>query len=112
MKYYHALYMSEELIRKKAEIIEKLEKDKWQMEKYLVVLAKNERNHLEYFHSVLLLQKSISKDDLFVIGIANGELGAMELIEKITQEVYDETKGTDIRSFILQKQKEYEEGNV
>ena len=112
MKYYHALYMSEELIRKKAKIIEKLEKDKWQMEKYLVVLAKNERNHLEYFHSVLLLQKSISKDDLFVIGIANGELGAMELIEKITQEVYDETKGTDIRSFILQKQKEYEEGNV
>lgn len=112
MKYYHALYMSEELIQKKAEIIEKLEKDKWQMEKYLVVLAKNERNHLEYFHSVLLLQKSISKDDLFVIGIANGELGAMELIEKITQEVYDETKGTDIRSFILQKQKEYEEGNV
>lgn len=112
MKYYHALYMSEELIQKKAEIIEKLEKDKWQMEKYLVVLAKNERNQLEYFHSVLLLQKSISKDDLFVIGIANGELGAMELIEKITQEVYDETKGTDIRSFILQKQKEYEEGNV
>lgn len=112
MKYYHALYMSEELILKKAEIIEKLEKDKWQMEKYLIVLAKNEKNHLEYFHSVLLLQKSISKDDLFVVGIANGELGAMALIEKITQEVYDETKGTDIRNYILQKQKEFEEGNV
>ena len=109
MKYYHALYMSDELVQKKAEIIEKIEKDKWQMEKYLIVLAKNEKNHLEYFHSVLLLQKSIAKDYLFVIGIANGELGAMELIEKITQEVYDETKGTDIRGFILQKQKEYEE---
>ena len=112
MKYYHELYMSKELIPKKTEIIEKLENDKWQMEKYLIVLAKNEKNHLEYFHSVLLLQKSIAKDDLFVIGIANGELGAMELIEKITQEVYDETKGTDIRGFILQKQKEYEERNV
>ena len=112
MKYYHALYMSEELILKKAEIIEKIEKDKWQMEKYLIVLAKNENNHLEYFHSVLLLQKSISKDDLFVVGIANGEIGAMELVEKITQEVYDETKGTDIRKYILQKQKEFEEGNV
>ena len=112
MKYYHALYMSEELIQKKAEIIEKLEKDKWQMEKFLIVLSKNKNNHLEYFHSVLLLQKAISKDDLFVIGIANGELGAMEIVEKITQEVYDETKGTDIRGFILQKQKEYEERNV
>ena len=104
--------MSDELVQKKAEIIEKIEKDKWQMGKYLIILAKNEKNHLEYFHSVLLLQKSIAKDDLFVIGIANGELGAMELIEKITQEVYDETKGTDIRGYILQKQKEYEERNV
>lgn len=112
MKYYHSLYMSDELVPKKAEIIEKIEKDKWQIEKYLIVLAKNENNHLEYFHSVMLLQKCISKDDLFVIGIANGELGAMELIEKITQEVYDETKGTDIRGYIVQKQKEYEERNV
>lgn len=112
MKYYHELYMSEELIQKKAEIIEKLEKDKWQMQKYLIVLAKNEKNHLEYFHSVLLLQQSICKDDLFIVGIANGEPGAMELVEKITQEVYDETGGTDIRNYILQKQKEFEEGNV
>ena len=112
MMYYHALYMSEELIRKKTEILEKIENDKWQMETYLIVLAKNEMNHLEYFHSVLLLQKSMSKDDLLIVGIANGEQGAMDLIEKITQEVYDETKGTDIRGYILQKQKEFEEGNV
>ena len=112
MKYYHELYMSEELISKKAEIIEKIQNDKWQMEKYLIVLAKNENNHLEFFNSVLLIQRSIVKDDLFVIGIANGELGAMELIEKITQQVYDETGGTDIRQYILHRQKEFEEGNV
>ena len=112
MKYYHELYMSSGLSQKKAEIIEKLEKDKWQIEKYLIVLAKNEKNHLEYFHSILLLQKSISKEDLFIVGIANGEHGAMELIEKITQEVYDKTNGTNIRQYILQKQREYEEGNV
>lgn len=112
MKYYHALYMSEELTSKREEILDKFENNKWQMEKYLIVLAKNEKNHLEFFNSVLLIQKSINKDDLFVIGIANGEQGAMELIEKITQEVYDETESTDIRNYILQKQKEYEEGNV
>ena len=112
MKYYHALYMSEELLSKKAEILDKFENDKWQIEKYLIVLAKNHKNHLEFLNSVLLIQKSINKDDLFVIGIANGEQGAMELIEKITQEVYDETESTDIRNYILQKQKEFEEGNV
>ena len=112
MKYYHGLYMSEELISKKAEILDKFENDRWQIEKYLIGRAKTETNHLEFFNSVLLIQKSINKDDLFVVGIANGELGAMELIEKITQEVYDETKGTDIRGYILQKQKDFEEGNV
>ena len=112
MKYYHGLYMSEELISKKAEILDKFENDRWQIEKYLIVLAKNETNHLEFFNSVLLIQKSINKHHLFVVGIANGELCAMEFIEKNTQEVYDETKGTDIRGFILQKQKEFEEGNV
>ncbi len=112
MKYYHALYMSRKMISKKAEIIERLETDKWQMQTYLIVLARNQKNHLEYFHSVLLLQKTISKEDLFVVGIANGELGAMELVEKITQDVYDKTKTTDIRGYILQKQKEFEEGNV
>ena len=76
MKYYHALYMSDKLIRKKAEILEKIENDKWQIDTYLIVLAKNEKNHLEYCHSVLLLQQSISKDDLFIGGIANGEQGA------------------------------------
>ena len=112
MKYYHGLYMSEELISKKAENLDKFENDRWQIEKYLIVRAMNETNHLEFFNSVLLIQKSINKDDLFVVGIANGELGAMELIEKITQEVYDETKGTDIRGYILQKQKDFEEGNL
>lgn len=112
MKYYHALYISEELTPKKTEIMEKLKNDKWQVEKYLIVLAKNEKNHLEFFNSVLLIQKSIPKDELFVVGIANGETGALELIEKITQEVYDETNGTNIRNYILQKQKEFEEGNV
>lgn len=37
---------------------------------------------------------------------------ALELVEKIAQEVYDETKGTDIREYILRKQQEFEEGNV
>lgn len=112
MKYYHAVYMSEELISKRKEIIDKIENNKWQPEIYLIVLAQNERNHLEYFHSVLLIQKCIPKEHLFVVGIANGSGGATDLIEKITEEVYDNTKGTDIRNYILQKQHEYEEGNV
>lgn len=112
MKYYYNLYVSEDLIGKQEEIIRNLEEDKWQLAKYLIVLATNEKNHLEIFDSVLLLQKTIPKEDLFVVGIAGGRERAFELVEKITGEVYDETGCINIRNYILQKQSEYEKGNV
>ena len=112
MKYYYALYMDEYAKEKQADIIKKIENDKWQMNIYLVALTKNEKNHMEIFHSVLLIQKALEKEDLFVVGIANGYFEALELVEKITQEVYDETGGADIRNFILQEQRKYEEERV
>lgn len=112
MKYYYALYVSSELALRKTEILHKIERKEWQLEKYLIVLTKNEKNHLEVFNSVLLLQEAISGEDLFVIGIAEGHRGALELVRQITEEVYSETKGTDIRNYLLEKQREYEESSV
>lgn len=112
MKCYYALYMDEKVIPMKKEILNKIQKDEWQFEKYLIVLSQNEKNHLEFYHSVLLLQKAVKKDDLFLVGIASGYQEALDLVEKITQNVYDETNGTDIRNYILNKQQEYEKGSV
>jgi len=112
MKFYHRLYLSEELVSKKMKIINKLEKNKLQIEIYLIVLAKSPQNHLEIFNSVYLLQDKIEKDDLLIVGITKDKQDAIQLVEKITQEVYDETNGTDIKTYILHKQQEYEEGNV
>lgn len=112
MKYYYALYMDEAVKENNDEIRKNIEKDKWQLEVYLIALTRNNANHLEIFNSVLLVQKAISKEELFVIGITNGYAEALELVEKITREVYDETSGVDIRNYILRKQQEYEEGNV
>lgn len=112
MKCYYALYMDEKIRPQKEEILQKISDGKWQFEKYMITLAKNEKNHLEIYNSVLQIQKVIPKDELFLVGIAGGYAEALELVEKITQEVYDKTKGTDIRNYILRKQQEYEEGNV
>lgn len=112
MKYYHNLYMSEEFHGKKEEVIEKLENKQLQLNKYLIVLTKNAMNHLEFFDSVLLRQNLFQQEELFLIGIADGYYGALEMVEKITQDVYDKTKGTDIRSYLLETQREFEERNV
>lgn len=112
MKCYYALYMDEKVQSQQEKILKRIHDGKWQLEKYLIALAPNEKNHLEIYNSVLLIQKAIPKEEVFLVGVAGGYAEALELVEKITQEVYDETGGTDIRSFILCKQQEYEKGNV
>ena len=74
MKYYYALYMDEYAKKRQADIIKKIKNDKRQMNIYLITLTKNEKNHMEIFHSVLLMQKAVAKEDLFVVGMANGIL--------------------------------------
>ena len=59
MKYYHNLYLSDGLKEKKEGIIYKLEHDKIQLNKYVIVLAENANNNLEFYDAALLLQLSL-----------------------------------------------------
>ena len=109
MKYYYNLYWSEDLIGKEKDILTKLSHERVLLNKYVIVTTENDANHLEFFDSILLKQKMIKRDNLFVVGIGEGYTGALEVVEKITQDVYDVTKGTDIRKFLQTTQKEFEE---
>lgn len=109
MKYYYNLYWSEDLIGKEKDILTKLSHERVLLNKYVIVTTENDANHLEFFDSILLKQKMIKRDHLFVVGIGEGYTGALEVVEKITQDVYDVTKGTDIRKFLQTTQKEFEE---
>lgn len=112
MKYYHRLYVSDGLREKKEEIIYKLEHDKFQLHKYVIVLAQSEKNHLEFYDAALLLQKIYKKETLFVVGIADGYDEALLLVKQITQEVYDKTKGADIRTYLRKQQREFEKREI
>ena len=109
MKYYYNLYWSEDLVGKEKDILTKLSHERVLLNKYVIVTTENDANHLEFFDSILLKQKMIKRDNLFVVGIGEGYTGALEVVEKITQDVYDVTKGTDIRKFLQTTQKEFEE---
>lgn len=106
MRYYKHLYLAESLEKKKDKIIQKLEKNKFQLNVHLIVLPRTEKNQLEIMDSHVLLQPAYPKDDLFVIGIVPGYEDALEFIENIVQEVYADTQGTDIRNYILKKEQE------
>ena len=99
------LYLAEG-IRKKEKVIRKLEKNQLQMNIHIITLSQNEEDQLEIYNSMILLQPEFPHDDFFVVGIAKGYEDAVEMVEEITQEVYNKTKGADIRSYILEREQE------
>ena len=105
MRYYKHLYLADG-IKKKEKIIRKLEEKKLQMNIHIITLARNEKNQLEIYNSMILLQPDFPHDDFFVVGLAKGYEDAVEMVEEITQEVYNKTKGADIRSYILEREQE------
>lgn len=111
MKYYHNLYLDKYTTLKKKEIIRKIEEREWLMEIYVIVLSKNINNHLEIYNAAHFLQEGWRQQEEMLIGLASGYNEALELVENIVEEVYDNTKGTDIRNYILQKQQLFEESN-
>lgn len=112
MKFYYNLYVSDELKGKEQEIIYKLKRDQVQLNKYIIVFARNAKNHLEFYDSVLLLQKCWEKENLFVVGIADGYDGALHLIENIVNEVYEVTGDVQIRTYLSKQQRKFEERKV
>ncbi len=106
MHYYKNLYVPENLEKKKKKIIRKLNANKLQYDLYLLTFPVGSFNQLEIINSLELKQPSYPKEKLFVVGFAKGYDEALELVEEITETVYNETKGADIRSYILKKQRE------
>ena len=96
----------ESLKKKKKKIISKIEKGKFQLDICLLVLSDTEKNQLEIIDPNLFLQKNYPRREYFVVGIAKGFDEALEILEEITKNVYNETKGADIRSYILNKEQE------
>lgn len=112
IKCYCDLYVSDALKKKKNKVLKKLMERAVQPGLYILTLAGAEQNHLEFFPALLLKEPFYEDKEVFVVGIADGYDGAVYLVEDIVQDVLDETKGTDIRRFLMERQKIFEEGQA
>ena len=101
MRYYKHLYLTEGLEKKKEKIIRKLEAGKLQPSVHVITLAISEKNQLEIYPTLQFKQPAFPEQ---VVGITKGYEEAVELVEQIVQEVYEQTGGCDIRSYILEKE--------
>lgn len=106
MKYYKNLYMDPPILKKKEKVLKKLEEKKVMVGYRLILLSNNEHLHLEIIDPLLFLQPDYPEINQLVVGIVKGYDRALEVVEEITQQVYEETNGTDIRSYIMRKELE------
>ena len=53
-----------------------------------------------------MFQPGFPTDDLFVVAIVKSHEDAIEFVEKLLKDVYNETKRTDMRSYILEKEQD------
>ena len=104
MRFYKYLYVQEQLEKKKYKIMEKLQQKKILLSCHVVAISQNPQNQLDIYSSRYLFQPGFPTDDLFVIAIVKSHEDAIEYVEKLVEDVYNETKRTDVRTYILEKE--------
>lgn len=100
MRFYRHLYCSDSLKKRKRKIIWKIRHNAGQISVYVITMSDQEEEQLEIFHSGQLLQKYYRTHPPYIIGIADGYQGALELTRGIAEEVYRKTGGLDIKSYL------------
>lgn len=100
MRFSSKLYISPSLDKKCGKVKWKLRTGRPQPNIYIIALARN-NDLLEIYHSGLLKQKYYKKKQNapYIVGIAMGYGGAVDLVIEIIEDVLGETGGYDVKAF-------------
>lgn len=100
MRFYKKIYMSPSLAKKRRKIMWRLRTGRPQPAIYIIAIASN-NDLFEIYHSGLLKQKYYRKKENapYIIGIAEGYYGAVDLVTDMLQDVFSATGGYDVKTF-------------
>ena len=103
MQFMGSLYVGEKLSSTEYKIVEKVHKGKVVPNLYLVVFSINPDNMLDILPEKEVMQKYYPKDELKVVGIADGKKEALGLVQRMIEESLRETGSADVRGFLKEK---------
>lgn len=100
IRFYKELYISPSLKKKQKRVMWKLRTGRPQPSIYIVSLAKN-NDLFEIYHSGMLKQKYYKEkaNAPYIIGIASGYGGAVDLVTCMLQDVLADTGGYDVKTY-------------
>lgn len=100
MKFLHDLYLGEEISPKVNQIVEKVNNNQVVPNLYLIALSTHEDNMLDLIPEWEVLQTAYPKEDILVVGLANGKKEAVAIVLGMIEESLQETGSADVRSYI------------
>ena len=99
MRWAVNLYTTEKTKKMLPRIVQKTEHRKLQPGIWMIAIASNEKNLLDIFHSIHYMQPVFKKLNPDIVGVAESEDAAKELLIKMTEDMYRETGQFDVRSY-------------
>jgi hypothetical protein len=99
LKWQKAYYIGES-VKNPVKIQTKINKGRPVPGIYLVTLSDNPGNLMEIIPAVMLVQKTAYDLCPTVIGMAKGKEEALELVQKMIEDVYGETGGFEIEKYM------------
>ena len=66
---------------------------------WLITIASNEKNLLDMFQSIYYMQPMFAHLNPEIVGIAESEDAAKELLIRMTEDMYRETGNFDVRTY-------------
>lgn len=99
MRWAVNLYTTEKTKKTLPRILRRIGKKKLTPGIFLVTIASNEQNLLDIFNSVYYLQPALAGMNPEIVGIAESEEAAKELVRRIVEDVWEQNQNFDVRTF-------------
>lgn len=99
MRFALNLYTTPKTKKHLPTIMNRLRKRRLQPDIWLITLASNQKNLLDIFRSVYYLQPAVEKMNPEIVGIAENEEEARNLVIEILKDVHNQNENFDVRSY-------------
>ena len=103
MLWYGRLYMGEKAKRRRFSIIQNIRRGCFCPGIYVITPPSNGNNILDIYPAYMLSARSCQKDELRILGIADGYQEALILAGTIVSEMYERTGGFCLEEFLAER---------
>ena len=110
LKWYKKLYIGDNAKKKARATVRKLNQGRLVLSYYVITLASNEKNLLDFFPASQMKQKAFRSCCPMIVGLADGYEEALQLVQKIIEETYESQEDTDVRTYLKNRLEEDDDG--